>query len=73
MLDAHCQAGFLVGVPFAHEGDYDFKLHGGKRVSQLLGITLWGVPSIAARVRSGLGLPGEAPQPRGPVEDVNLT
>lgn len=29
MLDAHCQAGFLVGVPFAHEGEYDFKLHGG--------------------------------------------
>lgn len=28
MKDAHCQAGFLVGVPFAHEGDYDFKLHG---------------------------------------------
>lgn len=46
MLDAHCQAGFLVGVPFAHEGDYDFKLHGGKRVSQLLGITLWGVPTL---------------------------
>jgi hypothetical protein len=30
MLDAHTQAGFLVGVPFAHEGGYDFKLHGGE-------------------------------------------
>lgn len=30
MLDAHTQAGFLVGVPFAHGGDYDFTLHGGE-------------------------------------------
>lgn len=36
MLDAHTQAGFLVGVPFAHEGDYDFTLHGGESPLLLL-------------------------------------
>ena len=24
MLDAHCEAGFAVGIPFAQEGDFDF-------------------------------------------------
>ena len=27
MLDAHCEAGFIVGRPFAKEGDYDFSQH----------------------------------------------
>ena len=30
MLDAHTEAGFLVGVPFAEEGVYDFATHGDK-------------------------------------------
>eukprot|EP00955_Chlamydomonas_euryale_P060526 357744-Chlamydomonas_euryale.AAC.10 len=35
MLDAHCQAGFIVGIPFAADGLYDFGKHGnmtGRRV-----------------------------------------
>ena len=30
MLDAHTEAGFLVGVPFAGSGVYDFATHGDK-------------------------------------------
>lgn len=30
MLDAHTEAGFLVGVPFAGSGVYDFASHGDK-------------------------------------------
>ena len=30
MLDAHTEAGFLVGLPFASEGVYDFSTHGDK-------------------------------------------
>ncbi len=29
MLDAHCEAGFVVGLPFASQGLYDFGSHGG--------------------------------------------
>lgn len=29
MMDAHTQAGFIVGLPFASEGLYDFGAHGG--------------------------------------------
>ncbi|KXZ56495.1 hypothetical protein GPECTOR_1g443 [Gonium pectorale] len=37
MMDAHTQAGFVVGVPFAAPGTYDFGSHGGMtaRVSEL--------------------------------------
>ena len=28
MMDAHTEAGFMVGQPFAHNGDYDFSQHG---------------------------------------------
>jgi aarF domain-containing kinase len=28
MLDAHTEAGFVVGMPFAADGRYDFGLHG---------------------------------------------
>ena len=27
-MDAHCEAGFLVGLPFASDGLYDFGSHG---------------------------------------------
>lgn len=27
MLDAHCETGFIVGLPFASAGDYDFAAH----------------------------------------------
>uniref|UniRef100_A0A7S0VAZ4 ABC1 atypical kinase-like domain-containing protein n=1 Tax=Polytomella parva TaxID=51329 RepID=A0A7S0VAZ4_9CHLO len=29
MLDAHVRTGFMVGLPFAEDGDYDFGQHGG--------------------------------------------
>lgn len=38
MLDAHCETGFIVGLPFARSGDYDFAAHGKsvtKRVTEL--------------------------------------
>ena len=28
MMDAHTEAGFMVGQPFDHNGDYDFSQHG---------------------------------------------
>ena len=28
MMDAHCEAGFVVGIPFAAPGLYDFGSHG---------------------------------------------
>jgi len=40
MMDAHCEAGFTVGLPFAAEGSYDFAASKGSltgRVSQLGG------------------------------------
>ncbi|KAL6754286.1 ABC1 family-domain-containing protein [Haematococcus lacustris] len=42
MRDAHCEAGFVVGVPFAAQGVYDFGQHGGmtSRVSELGAIML---------------------------------
>ena len=42
MLDAHTEAGFVVGLPFAHEGAYDFGAHGGltARVSELGAVML---------------------------------
>eukprot|EP00891_Asterochloris_glomerata_P001525 jgi/Astpho2/1525/e_gw1.00026.28.1_t len=42
MMDAHTEAGFMVGQPFAHNGDYDFSQHGGltKRISDLGGVML---------------------------------
>jgi aarF domain-containing kinase len=42
MLDAHTEAGFVVGLPFAHEGVYDFGAHGGmtSRVSELGAVML---------------------------------
>lgn len=37
MLDAHAEAGYVVGTPFATEGVYDFAQHGTltRRVSDL--------------------------------------
>lgn len=37
MNDAHMEAGFVVGMPFAHPGMYDFGAHGGltARVTEL--------------------------------------
>lgn len=37
MMDAHTQAGFIVGDPFAEEGEYDFGVNSGmtRRVSEL--------------------------------------
>ncbi|KAG2446128.1 hypothetical protein HXX76_000725 [Chlamydomonas incerta] len=42
MMDAHTQAGFIVGVPFAAQGLYDFGSHGGmtSRVSELGAVML---------------------------------
>ncbi|GFR41327.1 hypothetical protein Agub_g2011 [Astrephomene gubernaculifera] len=42
MMDAHTEAGFIVGVPFAAPGLYDFGSHGGmtSRVSELGSIML---------------------------------
>ena len=42
MLDAHTEAGFIVGLPFAAEGDYDFASHGDntRRVAHLGAIML---------------------------------
>jgi len=42
MLDAHTQAGFVVGEPFAAEGDFDFGAHQGltRRVGQLGSVML---------------------------------
>ncbi|KAG2498015.1 hypothetical protein HYH03_004273 [Edaphochlamys debaryana] len=42
MMDAHTQAGFVVGVPFASPGLYDFGSHGGMtaRVSELGAVML---------------------------------
>lgn len=42
MLDAHTEAGIMVGVPFAHEGPYNFGAHGGltARVTQLGSVML---------------------------------
>lgn len=42
MMDAHVEAGYLVGLPFGHSGVYDFGSHGGMttRVSQLGSVML---------------------------------
>lgn len=42
MLDAHVEAGIMVGLPFGHQGVYDFGSHGGltKRVSELGAVML---------------------------------
>lgn len=42
MLDAHAEAGFVVGVPFAHRGEYDFSAHNSmtRRVSELGSVML---------------------------------
>lgn len=42
MLEAHREAGFAVGTPFATEGLYDFGQHGGltKRIASLGSIML---------------------------------
>ena len=42
MLDAHVEAGFMVGVPFGHPGVYDFGRHGGvtRRVTELGAVML---------------------------------
>lgn len=42
MMDAHTQAGFVVGLPFAAPGLYDFGSHGGMtaRVSELGSVML---------------------------------
>ena len=42
MLDAHTEAGFTVGVPFATEGIYDFSKHSHltKRITALGGVML---------------------------------
>ena len=42
MLDAHTEAGFIVGLPFAAEGLYDFAAHGDstRRVANLGAVML---------------------------------
>lgn len=42
MMEAHTEAGFVVGLPFAAEGVYDFGAHGGMtaRVSELGAVML---------------------------------
>ena len=42
MLDAHAEAGYVVGTPFATEGAYDFAQHGAltRRVSDLGAVML---------------------------------
>ena len=42
MLDAHAEAGYVVGTPFATEGVYDFAQHGAltRRVSDLGAVML---------------------------------
>jgi aarF domain-containing kinase len=42
MLDAHVEAGIMVGLPFGHPGIYDFGSHGGltRRVSELGAVML---------------------------------
>ena len=42
MMDAHTDAGFIVGLPFAAEGLYDFAAHGDstRRVANLGAIML---------------------------------
>lgn len=42
MLDAHTEAGFIVGLPFAAEGLYDFASHGDstRRVANLGAVML---------------------------------
>lgn len=42
MLDAHVEAGFMVGLPFGSPGIYDFGEHGGmtRRVSELGAVML---------------------------------
>ena len=42
MMEAHVDAGFVVGEPFGHEGLYDFGGHGTltKRVTQLGGVMM---------------------------------
>jgi aarF domain-containing kinase len=42
MLDAHTEAGFVVGTPFAADGDYDFRSYGEltRRVSNLGAVML---------------------------------
>ena len=42
MLDAHVEAGVMVGLPFGHPGVYDFGAHGGmtRRVSELGAVML---------------------------------
>ena len=42
MLDAHAEAGYAVGTPFAHAGAYDFAQHGAltRRVSDLGAVML---------------------------------
>jgi len=42
MLDAHAEAGYVVGTPFATEGNYDFAKHGvlTRRVTDLGAVML---------------------------------
>ena len=42
MLDAHCDAGYLVGQPFATEGLYDFATHSAlsRKIAALGGVML---------------------------------
>lgn len=42
MLDAHCDAGYLVGQPFATEGLYDFSKHSAlsRKIAALGGVML---------------------------------
>lgn len=60
MMEAHTDAGFVVGEPFGHEGLYDFGGHGTltKRVTQLGGVMMqhrW-----AAGVGSGFRVQGHS-------------
>lgn len=54
MLDAHVEAGMMVGIPFGTPGLYDFGSHGGmtKRVSELGAVML---KHRLTPVRAGVG------------------
>ena len=57
MLDAHTEAGFLVGVPFAEDGVYDFATHGNKTAQVAkLGAVMLQVACCCAQLRETLRL-----------------
>ena len=55
MMDAHTEAGFIVGLPFAAEGVYDFAAHGDStsRVAKLGAIMLQVSPKSSRLLQLG--------------------